>query len=259
MLPVVQVGPLVLQTPGLILILGVWVALTAVDSFAKKNRMDANLISNLVLLMLAAGIIGARLSYAAANLPAFSGNWRSILSLTPTMLDPIGGLAAGLITGLIYGQRKHLNLWTTLDTLTPGLAIFMVFSGLADLASGEGLGVVTDLPWGITLWGEKRHPAQIYSIISALAIAAVFYWQQRKFPRSSGTLFLTWLSLTAFMRILLEPFRADGVVWAGGIRSAQIVALIILAAALILLGKRLRPIQSSNTESPDRISSGGEG
>lgn len=258
MLPVVQVGPLVLQTPGLILLLGVWAALTAVDSFAKKNREDANLISNLVLLMLAAGIVGARLSYAAANLPAFSGNWRSILSLTPTMLDPMGGLAAGLITGLIYGQRKHLNLWTTLDTLTPGLAIFMVFSGLADLASGEGLGVVTDLPWGINLWGEKRHPSQIYSIISALAIAAVFYWQRQKYSRPSGTLFLTWLSLTAFMRILLEPFRVDGVVWAGGIRAAQIVALVILAGALILLGKRLGATQSATTESPDGMSSGGE-
>jgi len=247
----------VLQTPGLILILGVWVALTTVDRFAQKRRQDANRISNLVLLMLASGIIGARLSYAAGNLPAFSGNWRSILSLTPTMLDPIGGLAIGLITGLIYGQRKHLDLWSTLDTLTPGFVVFIIFSGLADLASGEGLGIVTDLPWGINLWGEKRHPSQVYSIISAFGIAAVFYWQQKKFSQPTGTLFLTWLSLTAFMRILLEPFRADSVIWAGGLRAAQIAALFILAAALIILEKRLRLFQTRNTESLEEISTGG--
>lgn len=258
MLPVIQVGPLVLQTPGLILILGVWLGITAIERYARKTSQDVNTISALVLLMLAAGIIGARLSYAAANSSAFVGNWRSILSLTPTMLDPVGGFAVSFIAALIYGQRKNLNFWATLDTLTPGFAILMISSGLADLASGNGYGVVTELPWGIILWGEKRHPAQIYAVLSALAIVGILYWQQKKLSKSTGVFFLTWLSLSAFMRILLEAFRADTVIYAGSIRAVQIGGWIILAAALLILGQRLRSSQGPAPKSPDRSEAGGE-
>lgn len=240
MFPIIQIGPLSLQATGLILIVGVWAGLSAVEYFAKKHHANAAAVSNLILLGLAAGIAGARLSYAAANIPAFSGNWGSLFSLTPTMLDPVGGFAVGLITSLIYAQRKRLDLWTTLDALTPGFAIFMMFAGIADLASGKAYGLPTTLPWGIDLWGEKRHPTQIYTSLAALVTLAVYFWQQRRSSRPRGILFLTWLSLTAIFRIFIKPFQADSLVWGHGFRAAQVAGWLVLAFALYLLGRRFR-------------------
>lgn len=257
MLPVVQIGPLVLQTPGLILILGVWLGMIAIERFAKKNQRDVNHLSNLVLWMLAAGILGARLSYAAANAPAFAGNWKSLFSLTPTMLDPFGGFMVSIITGLIYGQKAKLNPWTTLDDLTPGLAVMMVFIGLSNLASGRGYGIPSDLPWSVKLWGESRHPAQIYAILFALGLGVVYYLQQKRTPWPAGVLFLTWLSLTALARILLEPFIANSTTLTGGLRSAQVAALLILAGALILLGKRLNQPLTNGAAPTAEVPTGG--
>lgn len=259
MLPILHIGPLTLQTSGLIVILGLWAALTVIERFAKKNLQDASTISNLTFLALAAGLIGARLSYAGANIKAFSGTLGSLFSLTPTMLDPLGGLAVGLITALIYGQRKKLALWPTLDTLTPGIAIFLIFTGLADLASGRGFGVPTSLPWGIELWGETRHPTQIYAALSALAAVLLIYVQQRRGASLSGVIFLSWLAFTAFMRILLEPLRADSVIWAGGLRAAQLAGWAILAIAMILLGQRLRAGQLKDQRLSGEIAVGGDG
>jgi len=244
MLPVIQVGPLVLQTPFLILIMGVWLGLAASERYARRHAYDANRLSDLVLVGLVAGLLGARLSYAAIQPAAFASNLLSILSPTPTMLDPLGGMVVGILASVIYAQRKKLPLWQTLDALTPGLAVFFIALGVAHLASGEAFGAMTNLPWGINLWGETRHPAQIYEILGATASAMVVYRLQAAKHGPAGVFFLGWTALTAFMRIFLEAFRGDSLMWPGGLRPAQIGAWLILAVVLIILGRRWREVQT---------------
>jgi len=254
MLPVLQLGPLVLQTPFLILIAGVWLGMTASERYARRRAYDTNRLSDLVLVGLVAGLLGARLSFVAGHPAAFTGNLLSILSPTPTMLDPLGGLFVGILAAVIYAQRKKLPLWQTLDVLTPGLAVFLIALGVAHLTSGEAFGAKTSLPWGINLWGETRHPSQIYEILAASAIAVALYRLQATIRWPAGVYFLGWTALTAFMRIFLEAFRGDSLLWSGGLRPAQIVAWFILAAALTFLGKRCRevplavPLDSAPTE-----------
>jgi len=240
MLPVINIGPLVLQTPGLVTILGIWLAMTAVEKYARRIGRNVNQVSNLMLIGLIAGILGARLSFAASNLVAFQENYLSILSLSPTMLDPIGGTAVGLIAGLVYGQRQKMTFWETMDLLTPGFAVFMVFLGLSKIVSGEGYGTPTNLPWGVPLWGEKRHPVQVYSILGAGLIILLLFFR-REFTRlAPGGLFLGWLSMSSFTSILFETFRGDSIIWAGGIRAGQVLAWVVLAITLVLLGKRVQ-------------------
>ncbi|MFA5837083.1 MAG: prolipoprotein diacylglyceryl transferase family protein [Bellilinea sp.] len=242
MLPVIQIGPLVLQTPFLILIVGVWLGLTTSERYARHQAYDANHLSDLVLVGLVAGLLGARLSYAALQPAAFSGNLLSILSPTPTMLDPLGGLVVGILAAVIYAQRKQLPLWQTLDALTPGLAVFFIALGVANLASGEAFGATTNLPWGINLWGETRHPAQIYEILGATASAVVVYRLQLAKHWPAGVFFLGWTASTALMRVFLETFRGGSLMWPGGLRPAQIGAWLILAVVLIILGKRWQAV-----------------
>jgi prolipoprotein diacylglyceryltransferase len=95
------------------------------------------------------------------------------------------------------------------------------------------------LPWGIWLWGELRHPTQLYSAAAAALIAFSLYRGQRQFLQTPGVLALTWLACTAFVSILLEPLRGDSIVIAAGLRMEQLTAWFVLAGALILIGRRL--------------------
>ncbi len=244
MLPILQIGPLSLQTPGLILLLALWIGLGQTEKYAVRAGQDANRIYSLALVMLAAGVLGARLAYAARNFSAFAASPLGIFSLNPAMLDPNGGLATAALAGLVYGQRRHMPLWPTLDALTPALAILAIGLGAAHLASGDAFGAPTrplsrqgtGAAWGLELWGEKRHPSQIYEIAAA-AVIAVLVWPRAE-KAAPGMRFLAFLALSAFARLFLEAFRGDSTLLVGSLRTAQVIAWLVLAAALGMIGKR---------------------
>ena len=115
MFPVLQLGPLVLQLPGLLLLLGVWVGTNLIEREAPRQNLPAGTLSNMVFFSLLGGIAGARLGYALRFLQVYSKDPLGLISLNPNTLAPFEGVVAALVVALIYGQRKHLPLFPTLD------------------------------------------------------------------------------------------------------------------------------------------------
>jgi prolipoprotein diacylglyceryltransferase len=216
------------------------VGLLRTERYARRLGLDANRIYNLATVALLAGLVGARLAYAAQHPAGFSGNPLGLLALTPEMLDPPGGIAAGLLAAIIYGQRKKIPLWPALDAFTPAVAILMLVIGLSHLASGNAYGAPADLPWSISLWGAKRHPSQIYEILAAAAIIAIVWPREgQRLAKTPGLRFLILSASSAAARLFLEAFRGDSQVIFANLRVAQLVAWAFLAFCLWLIGLRL--------------------
>ena len=232
MFPVLQLGPLALQLPGLLLLLGVWVGTTLIEREAPRQNLPAGTLSNMVFFSLLGGIAGARLGYALRFFQVYSKDPLGLISLNPNTLAPFEGVTAALIVALIYGQRRHLPLFPTLDAFTPGLASLAIFFGLANISSGDAFGALTTVPWAIDLWGASRHPSQIYETITAILVFLVI---QRLKSRSlfPGFIFTLWILLTASGRLFLEAFRGDSVLIFEGLRSAQVVSLALAVAAML--------------------------
>lgn len=111
MLPVLQIGPLSIQTPGLVLILSLWIGLNQSEKHATKYEIDPNSLYKLTMLGLVCGIIGARIGYIIRFPGAFSGNILSIFSLSPDMLDVSGGILTGIIALLnLLPEEKYQHL-----------------------------------------------------------------------------------------------------------------------------------------------------
>lgn len=231
MFPILQIGPLALQTPGLMYLLGLWFGLSLAEKFAPKRGVSADTLYNLVFTGLIAGILGARLGYVIQYPDAFLASPLSLVSLNPGLLDPFSGFAAALLASLVYGARNRLEVWNTLDALTPFFAVFLIGAALANAASGAAFGMETSLPWGIELWGAKRHPSQFYELGGAIAILLLMGRQSKETNAPAGTLFLTFLALTAGARLFFEAFRGDSALILGGIRTAQVIAWLVLAGA----------------------------
>jgi prolipoprotein diacylglyceryltransferase len=234
MLPILQIGPLAIPTPGLLILAGLWGGLAIAERNAPRFNVNAEALYNLVFAMLVSGIAGARLSYVAQFPSAFLENPASLISLNLALLDPWGATAAALIAGLIYGQRKGMHMPQTLDALTPLLAILGVVLPLANLASGKGFGNETDLPWAIELWGASRHPTQLYET----AAGGIILWHiMSRIPAKyntgykSGWIFLQFTALCATARLFLEGFRGDSQVIFNSLRAAQVAAWLVLALA----------------------------
>lgn len=245
MLPVLQIGPLAIQTPGLILIAGLWLSLSLVERHAGRFGLKAELLDSLVLTSLIAGVAGARLGYVIQYPAAFWGNPISILSLNPGLLDPWSGLAAALIVAFIFAQRKRLPFWPTLDALTPGLAVLAVALGISHLASGAAFGMPTELPWAVALWGADRHPSQVYEILAAVVILGLFWPGQgvffKKYGETPGVYFLFFMAFSAVARLFLEAFRGDSRLFLQtGVRQDQMIAWLVLALVFWAIGLRWR-------------------
>lgn len=239
MFPILQIGPLALRTPGLLLILGVYLGLILAERYSSRRGLKPDHLYNLTFIALIAGALGARLSFAAQHADLFKGALINLVSLDTTLLDPFGGIAAGLIAALVYGQRKQLGLWPTLDAFTPMLAVFAVALGLSNLASGKAFGAPTSLPWGIDLWGATRHPSQVYETIAALVILSVLWAQFRK-DLPPGRLFLEFIAMSAGARLFLEAFRGDSTIIFGSLRLAQVLAWVVLAVSIWMLERQKR-------------------
>ncbi len=233
MLPFLRLGPIVIQTPGLALLAGLWVASILIEREAIRLKLDAAAITKALSYGLIGGILGARLVFAAQHPGIYLSSPLGLLSLDATTLDPAGGALVGLALAAIIGRRDHLRLRPTLDALVPGLAAFMIALGLSHLLSGNAYGAPTNLPWAVELWGDRRQPTQIYEILAAVLVFLLWRWRPAGTP-GSGFGFIQWLALQTSAWILLEAFRGDSRILPGGFRAAQVVGLLILAAGIVV-------------------------
>jgi prolipoprotein diacylglyceryltransferase len=250
MLPILQIGPLALPAPALILLLGFWLGLEFAEKHAPRFAVRPEQLYNAALVGVVAGIIGARLGYAARAPAAFLESPLGLLALTPQMLDPVSGLAAGLLAALAALRIMRAALWPALDTAVSLFSVLAVAVGLANLASGGGFGAPANLPWAIELWGARRHPSQVYETLAALLIAAAL-WPTlpaaRRALQRPGFRIWTFLALTAGGRLILETFRGDSIILWNIFRSAQIAAWLVLAVSLWAIGRRLTPLAQDAT------------
>jgi phosphatidylglycerol:prolipoprotein diacylglycerol transferase len=257
MLPVIQLGPLAIQFPGLLLLIGLWVGLELIERQAGQFNLPGGKLSTLALVAFGVGLIGARIVFAAQNPGLFEGSPLSLFSLSPRLLSLPGGLISGIVAGLAYAQRNHFPLWPTLDALIVLVAVLLITIAVSNFASGDAYGALTNLPWAVNLWGGLRHPTQIYEAFAALLVLLMiwptpkskfFTWAQAH----PGSRFWAFLSLTASARLFLEHFRADSSLVLGEFRLAQLIAWIILALGLWNLNRQLGigKLNSEEIETP---------
>jgi len=222
----------------ILLVIAVWVGLTLAEKRAERNNISRDDLNNITFYGLIAFIIGGRVSFVLQNIPAFLKTPLDVISINTSIFDPVGAMAAAIITGLVYGQRRKLLAWPTLDSLTPFFAITVIGVGLSHLAAGTAFGKETDLAWGIKLWNAMRHPTQIYEILASL-LTFILLWFKKHDPRS-GILFLTFAALTTGSQLFIQAFRGDSLLIFNGLRQSQIFAWAVLIIIFILLELRLK-------------------
>jgi prolipoprotein diacylglyceryl transferase len=237
MLPVLQIGPAAVQLPGLLLLVGIWLGSMMAERQARRLGLQAENVERIIFVALVAAIVGARLGYALRFVEVYLRDPLALLALSPVTLAPEVGAVVGGIAAMVYGQRRGMALWPTLDALTPGVATLAIALALAHLASGDAFGAPTELPWAIELWGARRHPSQAYELLCAAIILLVLL---RLKPGSSfpGLAFGSFIALTAGARLFLEAFRGDSVLWFGTLRAAQVASLGLLLAGMAIIRRQ---------------------
>lgn len=237
MFPVFHLGPLSIQSAGLLMLAGIWIGLTIAEKKASIYHIDAEILYNSIGLGFIVGLLGARFGYILKNIEIFASDPLSMISLNPGLLDIWSGLALGLLAIIIYGQRKKILWLDYLDAITSMLAMIWIAISLANLATGSDYGIPAKLPWAIQLWGELRHPTQVYELIAGMIVLAFMLYPKRPAIFSiSGITFFVFIALASGSKIFIDAFRADSTLIFSNFRESQIIAWLILSGALIAIG-----------------------
>ncbi len=245
MFPIINIGPAAIQSAGIILLLTFWIGTSLTSAFARSFQANADVIENSLMTGLLTGIFGARIGFFLQNPILLTENPLSLFSLTPSMLDKSFGLLVGILTVIIIAQKKHIPMWPTLDSLTP--FVIMLFAGiqLANFTNGSAFGLATNLPWGIHLWGARRHPVQLYALILILLLFGWLYRYTDGFKKTnmekSGLLFYVVVAALGIITLFTHSFTAQSPQFAG-IDLWQMAGWIILVVSLI--GIYLRKYQN---------------
>lgn len=244
--PSFQLGPVEGSWHGLMTALGILAGAWLAARYARERELDTEPLFSLVLVIVAAGVLGAKLLYVAQHDVA-------------ALLEPIewlrnegfsiyGGLVGGGLAAGVWIWARGLSP-RYLDALAAGLPLALVVGRIGDLINGEHYGPATDLPWGIIYSHPDApvpshdvayHPGGLYEVVLSLAILAVLWPLRNRFQRPTT---LLWTTLAAYAggRFLMFFWRDDASAGIAGINSAQLesLGLAIVALGALLFVSRL--------------------
>jgi phosphatidylglycerol:prolipoprotein diacylglycerol transferase len=237
MFPTVSIGGLAFPTAGLMILIGTWLCLTLVERTADQIGQNRELIFGVAATAVFIGFIGARLTFVAQYWPAFSQNLLNIIWPLNTGYSVFGGLLLGLAGAFFYARAKRLDPLPALDALAPGIVLGLMVVSLADFVGGPGYGDLTAVPWGVTQFGVRRHPVQLYELL--VGGVALFSWWQARRPKlyEVGRPLLITIAVYSAGRLFVDAFRDNALTIGAGYHLVQVASLVILMVALFQIGR----------------------
>lgn len=245
MQPEIDLGPITLQTFGLMMGLGFVIAGLAASRFLKEIGKPADWAYEMVFAALVGGIVGARLWWVAENWSDAKDNVLASL-FSGAGLVWYGGAIGGAVGVLLWAWRRHFLTLQMFDVAAVPLAIGYAIGRIGCQLAGDGdYGIPWDGPWamaypdGTVPTTEEVHPTPVYETITMLIVAALLWrWRHRWRP---GTLFAVYLILAGAERFLVEFVRRNDEVLLG-LTQPQLLSVVMMASGAIwLLVRRPAP------------------
>ena len=236
-----QLGPFPVSSFGVFLLLAFVAGIIMMRARTARLGWDPGEVLDLCLYAIIGGVVGARIGYVLINVRDFSGDLVRVLTIwRDAGLTFYGAWAGGGLVAWFYARRRHWDLGRLADAAAPGIALGYAVAMIGTLLYGLNYGRPTTLPWGVPLFGETRHPTQLYLMVAALVIFAVLLRVERAWS-GSGRLFWVFVFLYGIARSVIEEFM-DSPRVLGPLTLAQVTSLVVAAlslAVLLALGRRL--------------------
>lgn len=239
-----QIGKVSLYTYGLFIALGFLSGIAIAKNEARRIGESPERITDLCFFILIAAIVGSRIFYVITAPEAFLDDPLEIFRIWNGGLVFFGGFIGSFITAAIYMRIQQMNVWQTLDILTPA-GVFGHFLGrVGCFFAGCCYGDACLMPWAITFHhpqslaptGVPLHPTQLYSAFNNLAIFGIL-WVLRKRKAFDGQIFWLYALLYGITRPIIEIYRGDfrGRLLFDRFTVSQTIGVLMSATAVVML------------------------
>jgi phosphatidylglycerol---prolipoprotein diacylglyceryl transferase len=248
MQPEIELGPLTLQTFGLMMGLGFVVAGLAASKFLKEIGKPADWAYEMVFAALVGGIVGARLWWVVENWSEAQDDVLGSL-FSGAGLVWYGGALGGAAAVLIWAWRRNFLTLQMFDVAAVPLAIGYAIGRIGCQLAGDGdYGIAWDGPWamaypdGTVPTTEEVHPTPVYETL-AMGLVALLLWRWRHRWRP-GTLFGLYLILAGAERFLVEFVRRNDDALLG-LTQPQLLSVAMMAGGATWIWLVNRNVESA--------------
>ena len=235
-----DLGVIELRAYGLMIALGVVAAVWFSQKRWKAYGEDPENISAIALWAVPAGLIGSRIYHVATDWKSYQGRWEDAIKIWEGGLGIPGGLAAGVIVGVVIARRQNISVQKVLDAVIPSLPLAQAIGRWGNWFNQELFGRPTDLPWAVEIGPAHRpekyldintfHPTFLYESLWNLALVWILVTVDRKEYLKPGHLIGLWIFGYGLGRLWIEALRIDQASLILGIRvNIWISAIAIIA------------------------------
>ena len=204
-------GPFTVAWYGLIIVIGMIVAVSYVMWRAKQNKVSTDFILDLAIATILSGVVGARLYYVLTSLDHYD-SFADVFKIWEGGLGIYGGIIAGGLAVLITARIKKVNFLMLADMVMPAVLIAQSIGRWGNFVNGEAYGAETALPWRMGLHGSYYdifvHPTFLYESLwtcTGFILANVLY----RHRRYHGQIMLFGFAWYGFGRMFIELLRSD--------------------------------------------------
>ena len=241
-----SLGPLTIHYYGLIIALGLILAVVYACKRSKAFGVKEDDILDGVLWVTPFAIVCARVYYVIFSWDAYAGDPISALYIWEGGLAIYGGVLGAVLGVAVFCRVKKIPVTTVLDMVLLGFLIGQAIGRWGNFFNREAFGSATDsfLRMGlyneITGTWEYHHPTFLYESLWNLTGFVLLHVlsKRRKYDGQIALGYAAWYGLG---RIIIEGLRTDSLYW-GPFRVSQLLAaLSCLAAVGVLLWQHFRP------------------
>lgn len=239
------VGPIVVRWYGLMIALGLASGIAVAVRESRRRSISEDTTYACAMWGMLGAVVGARLFHVVDRLDFYLQNPGAVLALQNGGLAIWGGVLGGLGVGALYCRLASIPLARMADVAAPAILIGQIVGRLGCLVNGDAYGGPLDAPWALIYahedalmpnLGEPSHPYPLYEMLwNAIVLGLIWQMRGRRLP--DGSIFLTYVVLYSLGRLVLTSVRQEAVV-AIGLQQAQIIALLLILAALPPLWRR---------------------
>lgn len=205
---------------------------------ARLLKINDDNLSNLIILVVLSGIVGARIGYVLQFISSYSQNWWQIFYVWNGGVSIHGALVGGGLAILWWGKRSKVNVKKLLDAFSPAVIFAMALGRLGNFYNQELYGLPSSAPWKMYLPPTRRpeqlmnsdffHPVFLYEMIFDLLILVVLLAVQKK-KTKPGTVFALFVFLYSLARFITEFWRYNEGYYFFNLSLAQVVSVLLIA------------------------------
>jgi phosphatidylglycerol:prolipoprotein diacylglycerol transferase len=237
MFQAIEIGPFLLWSRLLFILLGVWMSTEFFLRLAETANLSLQPFRDKGHWFALSFLLGGRLIALLAEYKVYTRDPLQIIQMGDGNFSFLGG-AIGIGAVLWYttrGSRTTFLQW--LDALLPAAMLGMVFSWLGSFLAGDAYGTPTDVFWGITYdavnvrYAIPVHPVQIYYALFYFFLTFLLL-VIRKSSKRVGTETLFGIIIACVGTFILESFRGDFAIPV----FATLLDFVVLTILFISLG-----------------------